>query len=59
VTDNDKLHSTYDLTTQFIYFDRTASPCQCIGRRDGVMLRRCEKHSKPVSIRSRKKRRAA
>lgn len=42
MTDNDKLHKTHELLTNFRYY-----ACGCIKRDDGQHLRRCHLHTRP------------
>ena len=41
MTDNNKLHNTYDLTTQHKTYH-----CGCVGRADGETLTWCNQHNR-------------
>jgi hypothetical protein len=51
-TDNDKLHATYALTTEFSYgTSERGRDCGCITRNDGVGIRYCDAHHQSHSMR--------
>ncbi len=50
-TDNDRLHATFALTTEFCFGQRDGGrDCGCITRNDGVGIRYCDAHHQSYSL---------